>query len=361
MQALLAELDDAGLNEFDNEDALVLSESLRRKNRCLRLIRKRLLKHYMSYNMYTKPGRRFVLPPLIDPLNELSEYAFIMDTRFTKAQFRTILANLSLMPAQVRSPNRHVANMDLAVFVMLKRWSSILTFDQMATHFHRHPNWLCQICQATTTILVTKYCFVVNNLDFLRIKPLLEEWSESMHGAGMGTLDGLYFLDGKGHKFCAPGNGATAQQIAGELGVPVSMIQQGFYNGYYFCHGARLHSVLQCDAMMHTFVETIRMGDSRVYDESTMKLQIESLFVNDDPQRPVVAITDQAYARTAHCAPQYSCTVQRYGAVVSTRTTYSSTVLLMVLLVDLPVQLFITVYTVQYLLIGTAHSKIFNF
>ena len=61
--------------------------------------------------------------------------------------------------------------------------------------------------------------------------------------------------------------------------------------------------MIQCDGMTIAYASYLRDSDSLVYYKSGMKAQIEGLYVNGDPNRPAMAIGDQACKWGDHMAP----------------------------------------------------------
>jgi hypothetical protein len=85
----------------------------------------------------------------------------------------------------------------------------------------------------------------------------------------------------------------------------VDMVQEAYYNGYHKFHGLRVQHIIDASSMITCFATALRDGDSKVFVESGMKLQIASLFVNGDANWPVKAVTDSAYTRDDHTLPSH--------------------------------------------------------
>ena len=79
---------------------------------------RRMMKHHLSYNMRCRPRQVFSRPPMLSPLQELDEYEFINDTRFTKGQFSDMLTKLSLLPRKVVNQGNR-ATVTLGLFTVL--------------------------------------------------------------------------------------------------------------------------------------------------------------------------------------------------------------------------------------------------
>ena len=112
-------------SESDSEsDAREFYETMAsRARRQRRKVGHLLLRHATSYNMVCRPHVEFAMPRLSSPLTELSEYDMEMHTRFNKDEFRMILAELRLIPRRVRTRHRCVAPLELALYVLLRRWT----------------------------------------------------------------------------------------------------------------------------------------------------------------------------------------------------------------------------------------------
>lgn len=95
--------------------------------------------------------------------------------------------------------------------------------------------------------------------------------------------DGLFTgPDGKGERTCKPGTGEAVQRLSASLNMHVDMVQEAYYNGYHKFHGLRVQHIIDASSMITCFATALRDGDSKVFVESGMKLQIASLFVNGD-------------------------------------------------------------------------------
>jgi len=89
--------------------------------------------------------------------------------------------------------------------------------------------WCIKIYRSVFSLLSQHYRKLVQVLDYRRIIPLLEEWSESMvHNTGC-SPDVLFFSNGKPWKVAKPGNGDAADAlIRAAGGDQVNLIQQAF-------------------------------------------------------------------------------------------------------------------------------------
>jgi len=71
-------------------------------------------------------------------------------------------------------------------------------------------------------------------------------------------------------------------------------------------HGAKVQHVVQADGMVYGFVCPIRRHDLAVLQASSMLCMLSLLYVNDDLNHPVKAVTDKAYRRTQHICPLHT-------------------------------------------------------
>ena len=92
---------------------------------------------------------------------------------------------------------------------------------------------------ATTVALKAAYGVVVNNIDLVRIVPLVETWiaESEAYRDNVGTPDVLFAVDGKAWEWNRPGCGEGAQLLmvavlaATGLALNMNLIQRAYYNG----------------------------------------------------------------------------------------------------------------------------------
>jgi hypothetical protein len=297
-------------SESDSEDELrnLYEQQQQRAQRLHRSLARKLARHATSYNMVCRPRVEFAQPKLVSPLAELTDYQMHETTRFNKAEFRMILSELTLLPRKVVTQFGCAASLELALYVLLRRWVCADRWEDIEKELRRRRSWLTDVYATTRSLLVEAYGCVVKELDFARIEPKLDEWDEIMiensHDK-LSTPGGLLFIDGKAKQDCMPGTGKAARRVARSVGCSTNLIETAFYNGYYKEHGERIHHAIDCSGMIMAYVTSIRIGDSLTYEQSGLKGQVDIVYINNDPMRPLVAIGDQAYAREEHLCPKH--------------------------------------------------------
>ena len=273
--------------------------------RIQKLVR-RQLKHHTSYTFSGRPRQVFPLPPMVSPLQELDEYQFITATRFTKGQFSDMLIQLSRLPRTVKTKHRCTCSLELALFILLKRWTAPQTYEQMTWFFRRQRSWLIAVHETILNLVIEEYCALITNMDYRRVLRELDDWSSTLMMHGAGTRDGVFFADGKAKKDCKPGPaGKTARAIALHLGVSADKIQESMYNGYYGFHGEKVQHIIDASGMIYAYGTCLRTPDAKVFEESGMKQQLK-FYVNNDLTRPVKTVTDTAYAADDFTVPTKS-------------------------------------------------------
>jgi hypothetical protein len=261
--------------------------------------------HYYSYDMFIRPTILFNEQPMEDPVNELPPTEFYELSGFWPGQFREIVDNLHLIPDRITcSVTRCAASKDTALFLMLRRWRKADKWEDVSRVMRRGRVWCIKIYRELFSLLVQHYRRLVQVIDYRRIIPLLEEWSDSMVLYTGCCPDVLFFTDGKPWKMAKPGTGdAATALIRAAGGDEVNQVQQAFYNGHYGFAGAKVQHVLQADGLCYSFTCPLRRHDAMVLQESSMLTMLSVLHVNNDPLRPVKCVSDKAYGRTQHLRP----------------------------------------------------------
>jgi len=264
-----------------------------------------LTNHYMSYDMWSRPYRVYDLPSVDNIYEQFSSHRFYELTGFWPVQVQEICQNLSLIgDTIVCQSTRCTAPKDLAVFVLLRRWHIAGTWELVAADMRQQRGWCIQIYLAFFQQLKDPYRKCVRVLDFRRIVPLLDTWSDMMvHCTGC-EKDVLFFADGKPWQMSRPGKGQAVRELCAAAGtVDYNLMQRAYYNGHYKYHGAKVQHVLQADGMVHSFTCPIRNHDAMVLRSSAMITMLSVLYINDDPNRPVKSVTDKDYGRSLHFRP----------------------------------------------------------
>jgi hypothetical protein len=147
--------------------------------------------------MNLRPTIRYDDPPLENPLEELPSAIFHHLSGFWPMQFEEIVHNLALIPDQVVCPTtRCRSSKHRAKFILFRRWKKADTWEYVAHGIHHHQVWCIEIYRAVFELLALHYRKLVQVIDYCRIIPLLDGWSDDMvHFSGY-LQDVLFFTDG---------------------------------------------------------------------------------------------------------------------------------------------------------------------
>jgi hypothetical protein len=149
---------------------------------------------------------------------------------------------------------RCVATKHVAIFLMLRRWKEADKWEDVSRVLRHGRVWSIRIYRALFSLLSHHYRRLVQVIDYCRILPSLEDWSNTMVLCTGCCPDVLFFTDGKPWKLAKPGTGdAAAALVRAAGGNEVNMVQQAFYNGHYGFAGAKAQHVLQADHMRYSF------------------------------------------------------------------------------------------------------------
>jgi hypothetical protein len=159
----------------------------------------------------------------------------------------------------------------------------------------------------TFSIVSQHYRRCVQVIDYRRIVPLLEEWSDQHVWHCNSSHDILFFTDGKPWKMCRPGTGDAAAALKAVVGAnDINLVQRAYYIGHYGFCGAKVQHVLQANGICHLFTCPLRRHDASVLQTSSMLTMLSVLHVNNDPLCPVKCCTDKAYGHTRHLRPLHT-------------------------------------------------------
>jgi hypothetical protein len=163
----------------DDGDAMEQQiQSVRKRRRILDLL---MVRHALSYNMACRPNRiDGTLPKLTSPLTELSEYDLREWTRFGKAEFRDMLTQLRLLPRKIRTPEGCACSLELALFIMLRRWTCGDRWEDVEKSINHHRSRLIRIYGQIRNDIMSAYRCVVKELDIARWEPKMAEWDDSL-------------------------------------------------------------------------------------------------------------------------------------------------------------------------------------
>jgi len=284
-----------------------LDRRLRRKRRAVRELMNDLETHDLSYDMVTRSVVHFIVGGRVDPFVDWDESEFRSRTRFNKDGLRDVLAEMKLLPGEIMGKDGSRCPIEQAVMIVLTRLGSINNWDRMQHLFNAHRSYLITIFTTTRDVLHDHYGITVTSFDFLRIIPQLPLWDEVMTSNG-DTIPGVVaYIDGKAWRWCRPGPGAYFQNIAHALHLDVSQVQRAWYNGHYSHHGGKVQHVVFADAMVYTFLDSIRRHDAHVLRSSGVNVMLEQLFIDDPTNnmatvntRPAYGYGDTAYPTDGH-------------------------------------------------------------
>ena len=126
---------ETGTDTDDSEDELcnLYAQQLKRAQQQQHSLARKLGRHATSYNMVCRPRVEFALPQMVSPLAELTEYQMHETSRFNKEEFRMILSELTLMPRKVVAPDGCAASLELAMYVLLRRWVTATRWEDLET------------------------------------------------------------------------------------------------------------------------------------------------------------------------------------------------------------------------------------
>ena len=173
----------------------------------------------------------------------MDEHSFKLKTRFDKDHFvPEVVGNVELLPRRIEVGNvghEFKVDRELGMYVVARRHSIADTWDQMSEEMQIPRSTLNAIYKGTIKTVKTHYGVVVNNLDYTRIVPLLDEWCDTVEDRregmdlGRGTRHALFSVDGKAWEWSRPGEGKAAFDLAMKasiaLGLPlhINLIQRG--------------------------------------------------------------------------------------------------------------------------------------
>ena len=292
--------------------------SLRSNRKSIARARRYLLRHYRTHRMNSRPRLHFSLGPVEDPMVDMRDDAFYVDTGFTKAALREAVRHLTLLPAKISHKSTAAA-----LTCMLVRWRHPARWELTCNVLRWQRSTTLRVYWDTVTILHEHYGLLARTIDILRVRPLLEEWTGMLqHKLGC-QADICYFQDGKCVPTARPGTGSYAQLIARRAGTPVNLVQQNAWGGMYHAHGVKAQHLLQADGMLSCYTyETVRQHDATVDVRSGIKYLLQQMDVGGDPNRPCKRCTDAAYREDRntvcrHTAAQLRTIATNLGAAAA--------------------------------------------
>jgi len=263
----------------------------------------RLGRHRDSYDSVNRAQEVFSMPERLEPWNDFNDDDFYDLTGFYKEDFLPLCEQLTLMPRVVKRAGS-VCEMKRGIFLVLVRWRESGNFKKVAHTMCKGRSWCITMYKAVVLELSKHYRIILKCIDFRRVKPVLDDWEDTLMRT-TGTSPGVLFAtDGKATKTCCPGSGNFARNLARRLGCSANLMQRAFFNGHYAMHGIKLNMLLQADGMSLTYSLPLRNHDGRAFLSSGIGTQLAILNINDDYARPVRCCSDAAYRETANMSPR---------------------------------------------------------
>jgi hypothetical protein len=152
-----------------------------------------LLDHHNSYDKAYRPTFvRGLAPRITHPLQQLNNHSISTHTRFDAGDLTRVLAALTLLPRVIVDAGQQRHSLELAVYIMLRRWHAAMGWQEMSNCMGISRPELIN-CYSATIRAFEVYHLVVQVLDFVRIRPLQQEWSDTLefYGAASQTYWGL--------------------------------------------------------------------------------------------------------------------------------------------------------------------------
>jgi hypothetical protein len=217
-------------SELDAADMGILV--VRSDERAITRMTLMLIDHENSYDKNYRPWFVRLVPRITHPLVQLNNHTFSTHTRFDKDGFNEVMASLVLLPRSVKDRGNQVHSLELALYLMLRRWHCGATWQDMSDGTGISRVELVNCYSATIELVTRHYQRVVTVLDYLRIRPLQASWSDTLlaHGAGQPNIIGA--VDGKCQPWTSPGRGKFAQALLAYMqmhvnaGITMNLIQQ---------------------------------------------------------------------------------------------------------------------------------------
>ena len=177
-----------------------------------------------------------------------------------------------MLPDKIVSKAGCTATKQLAIYILLRRFSCPDTWYKVEQHLRRDKGWLICIYGAVLDLLIEHYKVTVTTIDVVRMRPaLLAEWTTILTAEGIGERDTIALADGKFWGTGVPGTGQASQRLARSAGLPTNLIQRAYYNGHYKGHGAKAQHVLMADSMCYAHIESVRVHDATIMDASNVE------------------------------------------------------------------------------------------
>lgn len=182
--------------------------------------------HEDSYDMVTRPSFQFSPQGRVDPFTEWSEAEFLTHTRFNKEQLRRVVASLTLLPDTIVTPWGCACSLEMAIFIVLIRYTTASTWDKLQHDLNRGRCALIQIFTTTRDLLASSYYLLLTQFDYLRLQPIVNKWVTEMEERGLAHADVIGFIDGKAWKTTRPGMGKFNKEVALLAGTELTNIQR---------------------------------------------------------------------------------------------------------------------------------------
>ena len=256
--------------------------------------------YHQHMDARVRPRIKFREPPMREPWKQMEPTTFREATRFLPCDWLPLVAMLDLPTDDngfIRTSRRCKATPPFAMFILLRRWSVPDRWVDIEALLRLRKGRLNAIYMTTLGLLVERFRVLVTKVDILRIYPQMALFADSVVGIGGLLEDVVCFVDGKAWGTCKPkGDFIGDEAIA---------MQQIFYNGYYRVHGLKMQNIMFPDGIRLVHVESIQVHDSQLLQSSEFEVQLSTMFIDGDVNRPAQVYGDPAYSESRHVARKH--------------------------------------------------------
>jgi hypothetical protein len=131
--------------------------------------------HNDSFDKVLRPIYVQLVPKITHPLAQLDNHTFSTHTRFDKDGFERVMRQLTLMPTIIEDAGRQKHALELAVYIMLRRWHNASSWQDMSNSVGISRPELINCYTAIITAFEV-YHGVISTLDYIQIRSV---WFET--------------------------------------------------------------------------------------------------------------------------------------------------------------------------------------
>jgi hypothetical protein len=220
--------------------------------------------HESSYSFAPMDRRS---EPVIEPWipENMPSAHFEGYTAFPQENFIQMVELLTLLPAIVQTRTRNKASLPFVIFVMLMRWHTSFSWQNMERILNVSRSVLCDLYMEGVQVIyrTESYQLLATRVDFPRIYSQLQHMCDLISTEHGGQVDYvLGFVDGSARKTCRPKNSIGKRKLG------ISDVQRLVYNDHYGHHGLKLQFFTALDAICAVSVQTINDGDNTMLKRS---------------------------------------------------------------------------------------------